>query len=346
MSEKSSPGSTPCEYRFSATLTRSRLPVRSPLPNRQPSSRSAPAITANSPAAVPVPRSLCGWTDSTMLSRRARWRCIHSIMSAKMFGVECSTVDGRLTMHLRCGVGCQTSVTASTTRLLKASSVPENISGEYWNTQSVSGLPGREFDEQPGLRGGELDDAVLVQPEHDAPHHRRGGVVEMDDRPAGAAQRLEGAADQGLARLRQHLDRHVGRDAVLVDQLAHEVVFDLRCRRKTDLDLLEADPDQRLEHAQLARDVHRLDQRLVAVAQVDAAPDRRTGEHRVGPGAVRQADAGERAVFGGRVLQHGRDSGWMADRPRALNANGPLRVQTGRRGKRCDRALPAPPVGR
>jgi hypothetical protein len=74
-----------------------------------------------------------------MLSRRARLRCIHSIMSAKMLGVECSTVDGRLTMHLRCGVGCQTSVTASTTRLANGSSVPENISGEYWNTHSVPG---------------------------------------------------------------------------------------------------------------------------------------------------------------------------------------------------------------
>ena len=42
-------------------------------------------------------------------------------------------------MHLCCGVGCQTSVTASTTRLAKSSSVPENISGEYSKLQSVPG---------------------------------------------------------------------------------------------------------------------------------------------------------------------------------------------------------------
>jgi hypothetical protein len=36
------------------------LPVRSPLPNRQPSTRSAPAIRPSSAAATPVPRSLCG----------------------------------------------------------------------------------------------------------------------------------------------------------------------------------------------------------------------------------------------------------------------------------------------
>ena len=96
-------------------------------------------MTANSPAAVPVPRSLCGCTDRTMASRRSRCRCIHSIMSANTFGVECSTVDGRLMMHLCAGVGAQTAVTASTTRFEKARSVPENISGEYWKVQCVAG---------------------------------------------------------------------------------------------------------------------------------------------------------------------------------------------------------------
>ncbi|CFW38022.1 Uncharacterised protein [Bordetella pertussis] len=58
------------------------MPVRSPLPNRHPSIRSAPASTASSAAATAVPRSLCGCTLSTMQSRRARLRCIHSIWSA------------------------------------------------------------------------------------------------------------------------------------------------------------------------------------------------------------------------------------------------------------------------
>ncbi len=62
-------------------------------------------------------------------------------MSAKMFGVECSTVAGRLMMTLRSGVGAQTSVTASTTRLENARSVPENISGEYWKVHCVAGCP-------------------------------------------------------------------------------------------------------------------------------------------------------------------------------------------------------------
>ena len=47
----------------------STLPVRSPLPNRVPSTRSAPAMTANSAAATAVPRSLCGCTLRTLQSR-------------------------------------------------------------------------------------------------------------------------------------------------------------------------------------------------------------------------------------------------------------------------------------
>ena len=35
--------------------------------------------------------------------------------------------------------------------------------------------------------------------------------------------------------------------------------------------------DEQIEHAVLAIDAHRLDQRLVAVAQIDGAPDRRLG---------------------------------------------------------------------
>jgi hypothetical protein len=45
--------------------------------------------------------------------------------------VLASTVEGRLTISLFCGVGCQTSLTASTMRLENSSSVVEKDSGEY-----------------------------------------------------------------------------------------------------------------------------------------------------------------------------------------------------------------------
>ena len=72
-------GETPWDSRLSASVTTSTLPVRSPFPNSVPSTRSAPAITASSAAATAVPRSLCGCTLSTMLSRCFRFLCIHSI---------------------------------------------------------------------------------------------------------------------------------------------------------------------------------------------------------------------------------------------------------------------------
>ncbi len=101
------------------------------------------------------------------------------------------------------------------------------------------------------------------------------GVVQVDGGLARAAYRLHGAPDQVLARLGQHHDVHIGRNPVFLDQHADEVEIGLRRRREGDLDLLQPHLHQLLEEAQLARGVHRLDQGLVAVAQVGAHPARR-----------------------------------------------------------------------
>ena len=159
--------------------------------------------------------------------------------------------------------------------------------------------------DHPRMRHGQLDDAVFVHSQHHVAHHWRGRVIEVDDHALGAAQRLEGARDQLAARLRQHLDRHTVGHQVLLDQHADEIELGLRCRWKSDLDLLEADAHEHLEHSQLARAVHRLDQRLVAVAQIDAAPQRRARQLRVGPAAIAQGNRCEGTVFGIRLLQHG-----------------------------------------
>src|SRR5690606_3524165 len=62
--------------------------------------------------------------------------------------------------------------------------------------------------------------------------------------------------------------------------------------------------EELLPHAQLALGAHRLDERLVAVAQVDAAPRRRRREHAVGPGAVGQRDRREGTVLRGSHRGH------------------------------------------
>jgi hypothetical protein len=48
-----------------------------------------------------------------------------------VFGVDRSTVQGRLMMISRPGPGCQASITASQISAAKSSSVSMKISGEY-----------------------------------------------------------------------------------------------------------------------------------------------------------------------------------------------------------------------
>ena len=113
-----------------------------------------------------------------------------------------------------------------------------------------------------------------VEAEHHAALQRRGRVVEVEDGAPATRDALVGAPDQGLPRLGEHLDGHVLGNAILLDELAHEVEVRLRGRREADLDFLEAHVGEGLEHVQLAPSVHRIDERLIAVAKVDAAPDR------------------------------------------------------------------------
>ena len=148
-------------------------------------------------------------------------------------------------------------------------------------------------------------DLGAVHAEHDAPLQRGGGVVQVHDGPRRAFDRLEGAPDQVVARLGEHLRVDIARDQVALDQRAGKVELHRRRRREPDLDLLEADVGQEAEHAQLLLQVHRVDQRLVAVAQIDAAPGRRLLDGAVRPPAVRQVDDREGSVLGDRSSLHG-----------------------------------------
>jgi hypothetical protein len=100
----------------------------------------------------------------------------------------------------------------------------------------------------------------------------------VDDGVVGAGQGLVGPLDQVGPALDEHLDGDVVGDEILVDEQADEVVVRLRGRREADLDLLEAHLHEHVEHAPLAPGVHRVDQGLVAVAKVNAAPARSLGD--------------------------------------------------------------------
>ena len=115
-------------------------------------------------------------------------------------------------------------------------------------------------------------------------------------------ERFDRALDQILARLHEHLEPDIVRRAVFLDEPAVEGEFGVRRRGKADFDFLEAAFYQRLEQFEFLRDVHRHGERLVAVAQIHAAPARRVGEDAVGPLPVGQADRRERTIFFGRIF--------------------------------------------
>src|ERR1700732_5139819 len=122
----------------------------------------------------------------------------------------------------------------------------------------------------------------------------------MHDCAARALETLERARNELRARLGQHLDGNIARNQALLDKLSYEVELGLRGGGKADLDFLEADAHEMLKHSQLARRVHGLDQSLVAVSQVNAAPDRRGSDCAVGPGAVGDVYGGEGSILGCR----------------------------------------------
>lgn len=118
-----------------------------------------------------------------------------------------------------------------------------------------------------------------------------GRVVQMHDGVAHAIERLERFGDDMFARLREHLHRHIVRDEIALDKRAAKRIFRFRCGRKSNLDLLEADLHEQAEERKFLVEAHRRDERLVAVAQIDAAPDGRMVERgfahpvrRSGPG--------------------------------------------------------------
>ena len=149
-----------------------------------------------------------------------------------------------------------------------------------------------------GRVGRDLLDTGLVESEDDPSLQGRDRVVEVNDGAARPDDRFVRAADEVLAALGEDLDRDILRDQVVFDDVTNEVEVGLRGRRESDLDLLETHLDELDEHRVLAIEVHRIDQRLIAVAQVDAAPARGPGQSAVGPGAIRQVNWNRRYVFG------------------------------------------------
>ena len=100
-----------------------------------------------------------------------------------------------------------------------------------------------------------------------------------------------------VARLHQHLHRHVRGNTVFVDQTPQEGKLRVRRRGETHLDLLEAHAAQQIEKLQFFLDGHRLGQRLIAIPQVHGTPFGRLLQGAARPRPVGQVDRWERMVF-------------------------------------------------
>ena len=182
-------------------------------------------------------------------------------------------------------------------------------------------LLGGVLDEQLGRVHRDVLHALLVLIEDDAAERRAGGVVQVDDGFLGTAQRLEGTGDQVFTRLGEHLNGGVIRNMAVLNEGTHEVEVGLRSGRERGFDFLHTHLHQGLPEAQFLLRIHRLDQRLVAITQVGAAPDRRGSDGLRRPGTVRQVDGREGAVLLRRVFEHGHGSNpFVCGRDRACRA--------------------------
>src|SRR5882757_9794713 len=119
----------------------------------------------------------------------------------------------------------------------------------------------------------------------------------MHNRSSRPGEALERARNQLSTRLGEHLNRHVFGNEVLLNQLPDKIEIRLRGSREADFDLFEPDLHEMLEHPELPRRVHGLNQRLIAITKVDAAPGGRGGDYPAGPGTVGDVDGIERAIL-------------------------------------------------
>src|SRR5262249_26894061 len=125
-----------------------------------------------------------------------------------------------------------------------------------------------------------------------------------------------------VAGLSEDLDGHVLGNVPLGHEPPDEVELRLRRSGKTHLDLPEPQADEEPEHLELALVAHGLDESLIAVAKIHAAPGRRVLDAAIGPGAIGQAHGGLRAVFGMARSGHG-NLGWTkCENPPAGAAGG------------------------
>jgi len=163
---------------------------------------------------------------------------------------------------------------------------------------------------QFGSFDGEVEDLILGESEGDPSLEWIGGIIEVNDRFLGAFETLNGAFDQAFPCLNQCLNGNVTRNVVFLDELSGKSEFGVRCGGETHFDLFEPGGDQKLPEFEFFRDIHGDGKGLIAIPQINAAPDGRMRYLLVGPAAVGKGYSLKRPVLGdGWLLHHNNQNG-------------------------------------
>ena len=191
----------PCEYRFIASVTRQTLPVRSPLPNRQPSMRSAPAMTRE------LRRGDAG--TAIVMRMQAQQHAVAprqiAVHPLDLIGVDVRRGDldrRRQVEDDRLGRRRLPDVHHRFADLLGEVELGHREGFRRIFVAPVDvRLFGGALTAKLGAVDGDLDDPGLVLAVDDAPEQRRRRVVQVHDHAPGAAHRFEGPPDKLVARL-------------------------------------------------------------------------------------------------------------------------------------------------
>ncbi len=104
-------------------------------------------------------------------------------------------------------------------------------------------------------------------------------VVNVNDHVLRALDRLERLFDNMFPCLGQYLNRHVVGNQIFFDERSDKLVLRIACGGKPDFDFFKTDFNKQFEKIEFCGFIHGFDKRLVSVAQINAAPNRRALHH-------------------------------------------------------------------
>ena len=141
------------------------------------------------------------------------------------------------------------------------------------------------IDEVGGI-GGNFCYALAVHVKHHFSLEGGGGVVKVKNHVFCSLNGFEGLFNQMFPGLNQHLDGHIVRDVPPLDQFPANLILRLAGGGKPNFNFFYADVHQCVEIFQFLSQIHGVYQRLIAVTQIDGAPDGSLGDDPVGPGTA------------------------------------------------------------